>query len=157
MAGRRESGDGRTRAVQSGGGAAATGTRVQGSRERNGPAVLVEPLHATNGDLAVTRRFPLLLVVTLAVLSACMPAMRISPHGRRTTVVSSSAPTTTGELIAVTQDSIWLMRDSTLLVFASQQVRRVQVQRHQYDAKRTMVWMAIAGGATALALTTACG
>jgi hypothetical protein len=105
----------------------------------------------------VTRRLPLLLVVSLAVLSACMPAMRISPHGRRTTVVPISAPTATGELIAVTQDSIWLMRDSTLLVFASPQVRRVQVQRHQYDAKRTMVWMAIAGGTTALALTAACG
>lgn len=104
----------------------------------------------------MSRRLPVLLVAMSAVLSACLPSMRTSPYGRRATVFPVSAPTTTGELVAVTQDSIWLMRDSTLLVFASPEVRRVQVQRHQYNAKRTMVWMAIAGGTTALALTTAC-
>lgn len=104
----------------------------------------------------MTSRPPLLLMAMLVTLSACMPSMRVSPYGRRATVFPVAAPTTTGELVAVTRDSIWLMRDSTLLVFASPAVRRVQVQRHQYDAKRTMLWMAIAGGTTALALTTAC-
>lgn len=94
--------------------------------------------------------FPLLLAGCL------MRGDPVSPYGRRATVHHGRQQVSTGELLAVQRDSVWLMHASGVRAFAVQDVAGVIVRRHRMNGWRTMQGAAIVGAGVGLALGVAC-
>lgn len=93
-----------------------------------------------------------------ALMAGCvLPSRGISPNGR-STMVHTDRYRLNGELVAVTEDTVWLFArpDSALVPVARQGIVRLDVQRHQMSMGRTVKLMALAGAGTGLLLTIAC-
>lgn len=104
-----------------------------------------------------SRSRALLVALAAPLLGACvLKGDPISPYGRHATVHQSGAGRFSGELIAVTGDSLWLMADSVLVGFSGANVRKIDVRRHRMGGGRTLTWMALAGGGTGMALLLSC-
>jgi len=96
------------------------------------------------------------LLLSALAATACIPGRGISPYGRPATVHLHGAGSASGELLAVSPDSVWLWRDSSLQGFTTKSVRIVTVERHRYGSTRTMALMAITGTVSGLMLQGAC-
>src|SRR5687767_8228866 len=92
----------------------------------------------------------------LAVLvgGCALPPPRLSPTGRHTSVHMASSRVS-GELIAVTPDTVWLLTrpNGVLTPFRAESIVRLDVQRHRMGGTRTMQVMSLVGAATGLLLT----
>lgn len=101
----------------------------------------------------------LLVALPLLVNACVLSGGPVSPYGRSATVypvAPAAVSKVRGELMAASADTVWLLRDSTLVPFASSRLHGVEVQRHEFGAKRTMKWMSIAGLVTGVALMVSC-
>ena len=61
-----------------------------------------------------------------------------------------------GELLAVGEDSLWVLANGGLAAIPQTDVRRVRVQRHEFSGGRAMSWAAIGGLVTGAGMTIAC-
>lgn len=61
-----------------------------------------------------------------------------------------------GELIAVSPDSLWLLRDNALNVFPLADMRQVNVRQSSFGAGTALLWSLVVGAASGVALTAAC-
>jgi hypothetical protein len=93
-------------------------------------------------------------VLTTAACTLAGPG--VSPYGRLSSIYPVQRPASSGELIAVNADSIWLLRRDSLLAFGMAGIRGVEVQRHRFTAKRTLLVSVVAGVVSGAALTLAC-
>ncbi|GAC1653948.1 MAG: hypothetical protein NVS4B3_17470 [Gemmatimonadaceae bacterium] len=103
------------------------------------------------------RELAFALLLTTGLGGCVWPAPAISPFGRRATVYPTNAPRVSGELLAVSSDSLWLLRDTTILVFPADALKIIHVARHSFDGRRTVATMIVAGAVTGAALMVACG
>lgn len=79
------------------------------------------------------------------------------PTGHRVRVTQpGSLSRLRGELIAVSLDSLWLLRDSTLVAVPTRNLARVEVKRRPMGAGDIMLWGVIGGAVSGAALTAAC-
>jgi hypothetical protein len=62
----------------------------------------------------------------------------------------------TGELIAVSPDSLWLLDDDALSAFPLARMRRVDVRESSFSAGTALLWSLAAGLISGAALTAAC-
>ncbi len=96
-------------------------------------------------------------LAAVLVAGCALPPPRLSPTGRHTSV---HTPTNrvSGELIAVTRDTVWLLTrpDGVLTPFRAENIVRLDVQRHRMGGTRTMQIMAVVGAATGFLLTISC-
>jgi hypothetical protein len=104
----------------------------------------------------VTR--PLALILLAGLTGCALRGAPISPYGRAVTLhpESGMGPKASGELLAVSRDSIWLNRSSAVVAYPVASLRQVRVQRHRFGFQRTMKWMGIAGLGTGSLLMVAC-
>jgi len=61
-----------------------------------------------------------------------------------------------GELIAVSSDSLWLLRHNALSVFPLAGTRQVDVRQSSFGAAKALLWSLAAGLISGAALTAAC-
>jgi hypothetical protein len=103
-----------------------------------------------------------LLVVPLLATSPVAAQSHAGPHqprrlGSRVQVVFvRDAPRATGELLAVRQDSLWLLAPDQMLAVPMAQVRQVEVRRPGLNAGGVLIWTLVGGLLTGGALTAAC-
>src|SRR5262245_48276653 len=90
--------------------------------------------------MAVARRLAVLVMMLLA--AGCASGHGLSPYGRPATL-HGVVQRTSGELLAASTDSIWLLRDSDIVGFSAASVSRVDVERYQF---RGRVPLAVVGG-----------
>jgi hypothetical protein len=103
------------------------------------------------------RRAKLLFISTLLLAASCaLPGSSVSPFGRTSSVSTRSSYSTTGELLAVNSDSLWIVAQGGVRVIAMSDVDEINVERHPFDAARTFGWTAAAGLGTGIALGIAC-
>ena len=99
----------------------------------------------------------LIAIVTATTAACTLAGPGVSPYGRLTTINPLARRTSSsGELIAVSSDSLWLLSRDSLVTFGIGAISSVDVQRHHFTAKRTLVHSAVIGIATGAALTAAC-
>ncbi|MBI1966673.1 MAG: hypothetical protein HYS40_01670 [Gemmatimonadetes bacterium] len=82
-----------------------------------------------------------------------------SVYGRPAIVMPSGEsrrPAMTGELIAASSDSLWVLADSGLASLPLAAADHVRVQRHNFGGGKGLVWTLIGGVVTGGALTSAC-
>ena len=102
----------------------------------------------------------LLLVSTLGSAACVTGRYAVSPYGRRVEVVPVSGAansSVSGELIAVSADSVWVLAHLGLVTMPLTQVDAVRVARHGFTAGKALLWSAVAGTISGVALTAACG
>ncbi len=95
----------------------------------------------------------LLLVATGACSLAGGP---LSARGRQTVVRPVSGKPVSGELVAASRDSVWLLTSDRLLGFSAQEVSDIAVRRLEFGGRYVMTWMATAGLAMGIGLAKAC-
>lgn len=101
-----------------------------------------------------------LLPVALAASGCVLGTSAPSPYGRQVTVLPAPRAAdhrVSGELIAVSVDSLWVLAERTLVTVPLAQVDAVHVARHRFTPKTALVWTAVGGLLSATALTVACG
>ena len=96
------------------------------------------------------------LLLSALAATACMPGRGISPYGRPATVKLQREGSASGELLAVSPDSVWLWQYGRVQGFTARSVRAIAVERHRYGAARTMALMAVTGTVSGLMLNGAC-
>jgi hypothetical protein len=96
------------------------------------------------------------LIALLATSGCVLRGAPVSPYGRQAQVRPQGTLAMRGELIAATQDTIWIFNNHGLLPYTTAELRRVDVQRHRFGMGRTMRWMGWTGLATGAALMVAC-
>lgn len=88
--------------------------------------------------------------------SGCVTAgAPISAYGRPATVHAEGARTS-GELLAASADTVWMLWSSGLRPIPASSIRRVDVQRHTFGLRRTLKWLGFAGLGTGAALMISC-
>lgn len=97
-----------------------------------------------------------LLTLVLAGAWADAGAQSRPLGGRVRVTQSGSLPRLHGELIAVSLDSLWLLRDSTLVAIPTRDMIRVEVKRRPMGGGQIMLWGLIGGAVSGAALTAAC-
>jgi predicted neutral ceramidase superfamily lipid hydrolase len=96
-------------------------------------------------------------VAVVCALTGCvLPGAQVSPYGKPTTLYLRDGGGVSGELLAATADSIWLMREARISSYGSEKVRKLNVERHKFDGKRSMLVSVLSGVATGTALAIAC-
>lgn len=100
-----------------------------------------------------------ILIAALAALAALasgctISGMPVSPYGREATLVGQR-DRVTGELIALTPDTIWLLSGQAVQPHTGR-FQRIDVRRHNFGLRRTMTWLGWAGAGTGTALMIAC-
>jgi hypothetical protein len=91
----------------------------------------------------------------LALSGCILSGAPISPYGRHAEL-KRDGDDVRGELLAVSPDSVWLMRESTVASYATSTLRGVNVRRHTLGMKRTLTTMAIAGAVFGGMMLSAC-
>ena len=115
---------------------------------------------------------PLAVVMTLSLADAAMPsraqvqaaptapvrpASDLPVRGRETDL-RVGGQGVSGELLAVSVDSLWLLtREGSVQAVPVRPYFSVRVRRHGFGASQTALWIAIGAAVTGLALSTACG
>ena len=103
----------------------------------------------------------LLLLMPMLGSAACVTGhYAASPYGRHVEVVpvpGATQSSVSGELIAVSADSVWVLAHLGLLTVPLAQVDAVRVTRHGFTAGKALLWSAVAGTISGLALAAACG
>lgn len=61
-----------------------------------------------------------------------------------------------GELLAVSRDSVWLLRDNALSAFPLVGIQQVDVQQSSFGSGKVWLWSLAAGALSGAALTAAC-
>jgi hypothetical protein len=99
-----------------------------------------------------------LISIAIATTAGCtLSGPGVSPYGRLTTInPSERRKTSAGELIAVSSDSVWLLGRDSLFTFGMGGISSIEVQRHQFNAKRTFIHSLVVGVAAGAALGYAC-
>ncbi len=69
---------------------------------------------------------------------------------------SSGGPPVTGELVAVSDDTLWMLAGPRLVALPMPQVAQVRIDRRTPGAGRAWAWALIGGAVTGGALTAAC-
>ncbi|MEX2154003.1 MAG: hypothetical protein WD825_11740 [Gemmatimonadaceae bacterium] len=96
-------------------------------------------------------------ILAVVLLAGCViPGVGISPYGRATTVHPKTGPRVAGELLAANGDTVWLLSAGAVRSFGAAELRSVDVARHRFGAKKTFVWMSVAGLGTGVALLISC-
>ncbi|MCC6244529.1 MAG: hypothetical protein IT353_16925 [Gemmatimonadaceae bacterium] len=118
---------------------------------------------APNNALADLRfRWFALRLVTLAgflvLLTARVAAQSVSPKALFGAQVKLSVAREhlTGELLAVSNDSIWLMHDRQIVAIARADVHSVKYRRHNFTPRRALVAGGVVTTATTVAFGAAC-
>lgn len=102
---------------------------------------------------------PLLLLPTLGLAACVMGHYAASPYGRGAEVVpvsGSGHSRVSGELIAVSADSVWVLADHGLVTVPLAQVAAVRVVRHRFTTGRVLTWSVVGGTISGVALAAAC-
>jgi hypothetical protein len=103
-----------------------------------------------------------LIIAPLLTTSPVTAQSRAGPYqprplGSRVQLVFvRDAPRATGELLAVGQDSLWLLAPDRMLVLPMAQVRQVEVRRPGMNAGGVLIWTLVGGLLAGGALTAAC-
>jgi hypothetical protein len=97
-------------------------------------------------------------VTLLAVLvgGCVLPREAISPYGKKATVYPVDGGSQTGELIATSADSIWLMQSGNIWSLPKARIKKVNIERHRFTGARTFLWMSISGAVSGSMLAMAC-
>jgi len=106
------------------------------------------------------RRARRLVAALVAVLMAtgCASAPKAQVVGRTVTVEpDGECGEIKGELLVVGPERLWVRQSDDVAEVALAGVRRIDVKRHPWDARRAGMWALIGGLATGGALTGACG
>jgi len=102
------------------------------------------------------------IVAMSAALSLAQPVLAQGHQGGppilgyRVVLERDDGERTTGELIAVSLDSLWLLRDDALTVFSIADIEQVNVRQSTFGAKNALLWSLVAGTLSGAALTAAC-
>lgn len=92
-----------------------------------------------------------------SLLGGCVfPGQHVSPYGKTATLYLRNGQEVVGELISTNNDTIWVRERETITGFAHATIRKVNVERHPFDGKRSITVSAISGLVTGVALATAC-
>jgi hypothetical protein len=107
-----------------------------------------------------SRLLPYVLAVAGLALQGCVLARQeVTPLGRAvkvTPIPREHAPERSGELFAVSAESLWLARDAEIVSVPWSRVERVQVRRSTLSAGRAMAYSVVLGLLTGGALDAAC-
>lgn len=76
--------------------------------------------------------------------------------GYRVVLEADDGGRTTGELIAVSLDSLWLLRDDALTVFPLAGMKQVNIRESSFGAGKALLWSLVVGAVSGAALTAAC-
>jgi hypothetical protein len=101
-------------------------------------------------------------LLLLFLLSCCFAPAAASQrqddllYGAQVRVQSISGPQVTGELLAVSTDSLWMLADLRLAAFPLRDVVQVRIDRGTPSTKLAWTWALIGGAVTGAALTAAC-
>jgi hypothetical protein len=76
--------------------------------------------------------------------------------GYRVVLEADDGGRTSGELIAVSLDSLWLLHDDALTVFPLADMKQVNIRQSSFGAGKALLWSLIAGAISGVALTAAC-
>lgn len=100
------------------------------------------------------------LVLAAAVIgawptSAAQSSSPVSPFGTqvRLTLAQQSVR---GELLAVSNDSVWILNDAFTVALARSDVRRVSYRRHNFGGRRALISGGVVSVVTTLAMAAAC-
>ena len=102
----------------------------------------------------------LMLAAALAVAPAVLRAQEpLSVMGRAVTFVPASGPPVRGELLAVRQDSAWVLtaRPARIVGVRLMDQQEASVQRHSMTAKKGVIWGLVVGTISGAGLAIACG
>ena len=98
--------------------------------------------------------------VAALIVGACVTGSRaVSVFGRHVAVSparDARATPLTGELIAVSAESLWVLGDTGLGALPLGAVDRVSVRRHNFTAGRALAWALVGAAVTGGALSAAC-
>jgi len=107
---------------------------------------------------ATTRRLLAVLIAAGALQGCVLSRQAPSAGGRSVNVVPvSGAAPATGELIAVSPDSLWVQQHAEITSMPLERVRKVEMRRSRIGGGQVVAYSAILGGVTGIALTLACG
>jgi hypothetical protein len=98
----------------------------------------------------------LIAVAAVAAAGCALAGPGVSPYGRAATVYPVTGKSSSGELIAVDADSLWLLRRDSLAAFRLGGLATVNVERHRFTPKRVILQSFVVGVGTGAALTLAC-
>ncbi len=102
-------------------------------------------------------RATLSTVLLLLATATATPAQRLQPPlGSQVQLKLSSERSLNGELLAVSQDSIWLLQPRGLASVPLGDVSRVRVDHGGMGASGALIWSLIAGVVSGVALQSAC-
>jgi hypothetical protein len=109
----------------------------------------------------MTRRLQpyVLAVAGLAIQGCVLTRQEVTPLGRAvkvTPIPREHAPERSGELVAVSAESLWLARDSGVVSVPWSRVERVQVRRSTLGAGHAIAYSVVLGLVTGGALVAAC-
>jgi hypothetical protein len=91
------------------------------------------------------------------VAATAAPAQRMSPpFGSQVQVRFAGQPARSGELLAIDQDSIWLLQPHGLASGPLSEVAQVRVDRGGMGASGALLWSLIAGVVSGAVLSRAC-
>ncbi len=76
--------------------------------------------------------------------------------GYRVVLKADDGGRTKGELIAVSRDSLWLLRGDALTVFPLAVMTQVDIQESSFGAGKALLWSLVVGVISGAALTAAC-
>lgn len=76
--------------------------------------------------------------------------------GYRVVLKADDGARANGELIAVTQDSLWLLRDDALTVFALARMKQVDIQESSFGPGKALLYSLAVGAISGALLTAAC-
>lgn len=89
--------------------------------------------------------------------AAALSAQRLSPPlGSRVRVSVAEKPAQSGELLAVTHDSIWLLQPQGLTSVPLRDVAELRVDRGGLGGSGAIIWSLVVGIASGTALSAAC-
>lgn len=102
-------------------------------------------------------RATLSTVLLVLATATATPAQRLQPPlGSQVQLKLSSERSLNGELLAVNQDSIWLLQPRGLASVPLGDVSRVRVDHGGMGASGVLIWSLIAGVVSGVALQSAC-
>ena len=102
------------------------------------------------------RDYVISIAVGVSFASPAAAQLDKSVLGASVQVAVANAPKMKGELIAVSTDSVWVLRGLELLTAPVARVSLVRIKRHKLDGRAGLIWTLIGGVVTGGLLTAAC-
>ena len=99
------------------------------------------------------------VILSAALVPGCASTLSLKDvpvGGREVTVVSGEGAKVKGELLVVEKDRLWLRAADGVRELPLRDVRKVQVQRHGFGARKALIWTGVGAVASGVGMAGAC-